>query len=83
MATGLAAWQWALEGAKLKGVLLLHLAFAVLSSICILIAGGIHLRAIRKPKSSLSAIRLPVELLGALLLAITGHLGGFVRGASS
>jgi len=29
--TGLAAWQWALEGQKLKGILLLHL---VLGCIC-------------------------------------------------
>ena len=25
VATGLAAWQWALEGQKLKGILLMHL----------------------------------------------------------
>jgi uncharacterized membrane protein len=28
IATGLAAWQWQLEGAKLKGNLFLHLTFA-------------------------------------------------------
>src|ERR1700740_778288 len=32
IATGLGAWQWQLEGAKLKGNLLLHLSFALASS---------------------------------------------------
>ena len=30
--TGILAWQWELEGQRLKGVLLLHLVFGVLSS---------------------------------------------------
>jgi uncharacterized membrane protein len=32
IATGLTAWQWQLEGAKLKGNLLLHLIFALSAS---------------------------------------------------
>jgi len=32
IATGLAAWQWLLEGAKLRGTLRLHLVFAVTCS---------------------------------------------------
>jgi uncharacterized membrane protein len=82
VATGLAAWQWALEGARLKGVLLLHLVFAILSSVFVLIAGGVHLRAIRRPDAPLPGFRLPLEVLGALLIAVTGHLGGFVSGVS-
>ena len=31
-ATGLVAWQWALEGQRLKGILLLHLVFALIST---------------------------------------------------
>src|SRR5689334_7708446 len=31
--TGLAAWQWALEGQKLKGILLMHLVVGCLSSL--------------------------------------------------
>src|SRR5256886_10473557 len=32
IATGLTAWQWQLEGAKLKGNLLLHMVFALSAS---------------------------------------------------
>jgi uncharacterized membrane protein len=35
VATGLAAWQWALEGQKLKGILLMHLVLGCLSSVLI------------------------------------------------
>ena len=83
VATGLAAWQWALEGARLKGVLLLHLAFGVLASVLMLIAGWLHLRAIRKPEHPLSGSRFWIELPAAIVIALTGHLGGFVSGVSS
>lgn len=32
VATGLLAWQWQLEGRRLKGVLLMHLAFGLCSA---------------------------------------------------
>ena len=35
VATGLAAWQWALEGQKLKGILLMHLVLGCTSSVLI------------------------------------------------
>jgi hypothetical protein len=35
VATGLAAWHWALEGQKLKGVLLMHLVVGSISSVLI------------------------------------------------
>jgi uncharacterized membrane protein len=82
-ATGVAAWQWALESARLKGVLLLHLVFASLASVLIWIAGWLHVRAARKPDSPLPAFRLPIEAVAAVLIVITGHLGGFVSGVSS
>src|SRR4051812_44859135 len=56
--TGFVAWQWALEGARLKGVLLLHLVFGSLSSVLILIAGWAHLRALRNPERPLPRFRL-------------------------
>src|ERR1700720_3585023 len=33
VATGLLAWQWALEGQKLKGTLLMHLVLGCISSV--------------------------------------------------
>src|SRR5574338_1536444 len=38
VATGLAAWQWALEGQRLKGILLLHLVLGCTSSAAIWLA---------------------------------------------
>jgi uncharacterized membrane protein len=83
VATGLAAWQWALAGARLKGVLLLHLVFGISSSVFCLAVGWVHLRSMRKPESPLPFFRLPLELITGVLIAITGHLGGFLSGVSS
>ena len=82
LATGLAAWQWALEGQKLKGILLMHLVLGWLSSALIWLVFWIHLRARRHPEESLPAFRLPIEALGVLLVALTGHLGGFLSGVN-
>jgi uncharacterized membrane protein len=80
--TGLIAWQWALEGQKLKGILLMHLVLGCLSSVLIWLVFWIHLRARRHPEESLPKYRLPVEALGVLLVGLTGHLGGFLSGVN-
>jgi uncharacterized membrane protein len=82
VATGLMAWRWQLEGAKLKGNLLLHLVLGIVSSFLIGLAWWIHYRARRGPNRPLPAYRLPVELVGALFVALTGHLGGFLSGVN-
>lgn len=82
VATGLLAWRWQLEGAKLKGNLLLHLVLGIVSSFLIGLAWWIHYRARRRPNRPLPAYRLPVELVGALFVALTGHLGGFLSGVN-
>src|SRR5271168_1277662 len=48
VATGLAAWQWALEGQKLKGILLMHLVLGCVSSVLIWLVFWIHWRARRR-----------------------------------
>jgi uncharacterized membrane protein len=80
IATGLLAWQFALEGQKLKGVLLLHLIFAWTSSLLICVSWWIHRRARRASGDMLPGFRLPVEALTVCLVALTGHLGGFLSG---
>jgi uncharacterized membrane protein len=82
VATGLIAWQWALEGQTLKGILLMHLILGSLSSVLIWIVFGIHLRARRHPEQSLPKYRLPIEALAVLLVGLTGHLGGFLSGVN-
>ena len=77
VATGLVAWQWALEGQKLKGILLLHLVLGCISSVLIWFVFWIHLRVRRHPEESLPKYRLPIEALAVLLVGFTGHLGGF------
>jgi uncharacterized membrane protein len=82
VATGLAAWQWALEGQKLKGILLMHLVVGSISSVLIWLVYLIHLRARRHPEAPLPNYRLPVEAVAALLLGLAGHLGGFLSGVN-
>src|SRR5271166_5674357 len=60
-ATGLAAWHWALDGQKLKGILLMHLVLGCLSGALIWLVFAIHLRARRTPLRLLPNYRLPVE----------------------
>ena len=80
--TGLLAWQWQLEGQRLKGTLLLHLALGVGSSLVIWAVWVIHRKAQRTQGGALPGYRLPLETLGVALVAITGHLGGFLSGVN-
>jgi uncharacterized membrane protein len=80
IATGLLAWQFALEGQKIKGVLLLHLVFALTSSVLICVSWWIHRQARRAGGDVLPGFRLLVEALTVCLVALTGHLGGFLSG---
>ncbi|HEY6250368.1 MAG TPA: DUF2231 domain-containing protein [Candidatus Angelobacter sp.] len=81
VATGLLAWRWQLEGQRLHGLLLLHLVLGIVSSSLIGIVWWIHFRA-RRRGQSLSAFRLPVELLAVLTIAFTAHVGGFLSGVN-
>lgn len=82
VATGLAAWQWALEGHKLKGILLMHLVLGCLSSVLIWFVFWIHWRVRRHAEESLPKYRLPIEAVAVLLVGLTGHLGGFLSGVN-
>jgi uncharacterized membrane protein len=82
VATGLAAWQWALEGQTLKGTLLLHLVLGCTSSVLIWLVCWIHWRARRHPATVLPRYRLPIEAIAVLLVGLTGHLGSFLSGVN-
>jgi len=80
--TGVLAWQWQLEGQRLKGVLLLHLVLGCVSSLLIWAACLVHMRAQRKFGGDLPGYRLPIEAVGVALVTLTGHLGGFLSGVN-
>jgi uncharacterized membrane protein len=81
LATGILAWQFQLEGQKLKGILLLHLVLACVSSVMIWLVWWVHFRT-RRRAEVLPNYRLAVEFLGVGLVALTGHLGGFLSGVN-
>src|SRR5215472_18837832 len=81
LATGIMAWQFQLEGQKLKGILLLHLLLACVSSVLIWLLWWVHVRA-RRRAQPLPSYRLGIELLGVGIIALTGHLGGFLSGVN-
>jgi uncharacterized membrane protein len=81
LATGLLAWQFQLEGQKLKGILLQHLILACVSTVVIWLMWWEHFRA-RRRNAILPSYRLALEFLGVGLVALTGHLGGFLSGVN-
>lgn len=80
--TGVLAWQWALDGEKLKGVLLLHLVLACASSALICVVAWLHFRANRKHGPLLPTYRLAIEVVALMLVLLTAHLGGFLSGVN-
>ena len=83
IASGLAAWQWQLEGARLKGNLLLHLIFALIASGMIWLLCGWRIRQMRFLQRTPGYIYIALALATVLLITIAGHLGGFVSGVES
>ena len=81
LATGILAWQFQLEGQKLKGILLLHLVLACVSTSMIWLVWWMHSRA-RRRAEVLPGYRLAIECLGVIVIALTGHLGGFLSGVN-
>ena len=81
IATGVLAWQFQLEGQTLKGTLALHLVLAGVSSVLIWLVWWLHFRARRRLEDP-PLYRLPLEFTGILIVALTGHLGGFLSGVN-
>jgi uncharacterized membrane protein len=82
IATGLGAWQWQLEGAKLKGNLELHLVCALTSAALILILCWKRWRLHAK-QTQPRADYFVVLALGLMMITLTGHLGGIVSGVET
>jgi len=82
IATGLLAWQWQLEGARIKGNLKLHVILALCSSALIWIVCWFHIKEQRKPQFNSPGARLAVEFVAVAMTLLTGHIGGFVSGVN-
>ena len=80
--TGIVAWQWELEGQKLKGILLMHLVMGSVSSVLIWVVCIIHKRAQGQDGGILPAYCLPIEAVAVAIVTVTGHLGGFLSGVN-
>ena len=81
--TGLLAWQFALEGKRLKGLLLWHVIAASMAALLVIASWWVHWRTRKAQPVSLPGYRIPVELLGIAVVAFTTHLGGFLNGVNS
>ena len=79
--SGLLAWQFALQSARLKGILLDHLVLGSMSSCLLIVVACLHYAS--RTKNMLPPLfRLALEFLGVLLLIVTGYLGGFLSGVN-
>ena len=82
VATGLLAWQWQLGGQRLKGLLLMHLTAGTCSvALCWLVV-WLRTQEWRLETSSLPAFHGAVEMAAVAVVAVTGHLGGYLSGVN-
>ena len=81
LVTGVLAWLFALEGERLKGVLLSHLLLGALSTVLISLIWWMHFRARRRSVVP-PAYRFAAEFTAVFLVTLTGHLGGFLSGVN-
>jgi len=79
--TGLLAWRFQLDGQRLHGILLLHLVLGSTSAILIWIVWWLQFRA-RRTERAFPKYGLLLEAFAVMVVALTGHLGGFLSGVN-
>jgi len=82
IATGLGAWRWQLEGARLKGNLQLHLICALTTGAIIFLLCWRRSR-LRAKGDSPGAGYFAVMALGLMMITLTGHIGGILSGVET
>ena len=78
--TGILAWQLQLGGQRLHGMILLHLILGTTSAVLILLVWWIHFRTRGRSAPKLQFV---LEAAGVVVIALTGHLGGFLSGVNT
>ena len=80
--TGLLAWQWQLDGQRLRGILLMHLTLGISSvALCWLVV-WLRRREWKADSSTLPVSHGLFELVAVVIVALAGHLGGFLSGVN-
>jgi len=82
IATGLGAWRWQLEGAALKGNLMLHLICALSSASLIFFLSWMRWR-FRVKGIPPGFAYFAVTFLALMAITLTGHLGGILSGVET
>src|SRR6266513_1024053 len=82
IATGLGAWRWQLEGAALKGNLMLHLICALTSASLIFLLCWLRWR-LRAKGISPGKAYVALTFLALMMITLTGHLGGILSGVET
>ena len=80
--TGILAWQLQLNGERLHGIILMHLLLGTASAALIVFTWWIH-RGALQDQATLPRYRFPIEALAVGVVALTGHLGGFLSGVNA
>jgi uncharacterized membrane protein len=83
VATGLLAWQWQLEGAPLRGTLLLHALFGGATAGAILVLWWMRARQRSRSVSSPGRLYFALTVIAFVIITMAGHLGGFVSGVNA
>ena len=78
--SGIGAWQWGLEGARLKGNLLLHLIFALSASGMIWTLCGWRIQHEMTRTQPPGKLYYAAAFLTLVLIILAGHLGGILSG---
>ena len=80
--TGMLAWRWALEGQKLKGILLMHMSLGWLSTLLIWTTWLMHRKMRRNPEAAMPSWRIALESFAVIVVVAAAHLGGFLSGVN-
>ena len=80
--TGVLAWQFAFGGTPLDGMILFHLIAASVAGVLVVASWWIHWRRRRSELQPLFRYRIPIEVLGIIVIALAAHTGGFVSGVN-